>query len=354
MPEHRRIIHKKRAHDDPLIRKLLDGDLTPEERDSVDIVKRAKSSPLIDEIANRTRMPGAPGTQPLTATGARGVGQQDVSPTSSVNSRNHTHDHVHDGLASDPFEAARFGRYVHSHPHEHAVDGSVEAHDNAAHFALHQAMTEKVATLRKMAASHPDAQIRRGAQEVLKGSIEPGQAADAVPGAPAAARGVTSPSGASAGYCPNRSCSCGGCGPSCAGDCCFACTMGAELDRRQTMHFGAVAELVKEAQFWQDQVENGPNFYSRQYAAERVKATAAELRKAAGLDDDKTLIRKLAAGERSRPASETAIVHKAASASSSLAMTPELTKMIRAAVNKAFENLGTRIDALNERAPRRS
>jgi len=323
-------------HDDPLL-------------DHLEAERAKKGSPLIDEIANRTRVPGAPPTQPLSGSG-RDTGSP-VPPAGGVASREHSHDHTHRGLAVDPFGAARWGGYTHSHPHDHAVrrnpdDGSVESHDNAAHFAVHQAMTQKAATLRKMAEEHPDAEVRRGARELLqsKGSIESGQASSPVPGAPPASRGVTSPSGASAGYCPNRSCSCGGCGPSCTGDCCMACTMGDELDRRETMH-----ELVKEAQHWQETAETYTGeggFYVRQHAKEKVKALTAEIRKALGLDDDETLIRKLAGGEPQPTTSSTGIIRKAATPMSTFAITAELTKAVNAAVARALDNI--------ERARRRS
>lgn len=71
-----------------------------------------------------------------------------------------------------------------------------------------------------------------------KGSIIPGQAAANSSGEGVAVD-VTSPSGATAGACPDGSCTCGGCGPSCEGTCCDECTMNDDLDRRETLHFSA-------------------------------------------------------------------------------------------------------------------
>jgi len=378
----RKHLIKKRAFEDSDLRERFEQQFEP--GDEVEVVKSAKSSPLIDRSENPVRPPGAPPNQPLSGSG-RTTGSP-IPPAGGVDSSEHSHDHTHVGSASDSFEAARWGAYRHSHPHDHAVrrnpdDRSVETHDNAAHFAIHRAMVQKTAQLRKMAKEHPDAQVRRGAQQLLKGkvdppaqvghvsgagvskmleinarltelqakaSIEPGQAATPAPGAPPASRGVTSPSGGSAGYCPNRSCSCGGCGPSCTGDCCVACTMADDLDRRETMHFSAVAELVKEAQHWQRYADESRDFHGREYAREKVKAIAARLRNSIGLDDE-TIIRKFAERARPRQTPEPAIVRKAA-ALDSFVMTPELAKTIRGAVTKAFEDLGTRIEALNERA----
>src|SRR5689334_11577592 len=95
---------KKAAWEDPERRRALERDIDPD--DTVEVTKRAKSSPLIDEIANRTRVPGAPSTQPLSGSG-RDTGSP-VPPAGGVTSREHSHDHIHDGLTSDPFEAARW------------------------------------------------------------------------------------------------------------------------------------------------------------------------------------------------------------------------------------------------------
>lgn len=56
---------------------------------------------------------------------------------------------------------------------------------------------------------------------------------------------------------------------------------------------GKVAEIVKEAKYWQEYAETCRDFHERQYANERVKAAAAELRNLVGLDDD-AIIRKFA------------------------------------------------------------
>lgn len=110
-----------------------------------------------------------------------------------------------------------------------------------------------------------------------------------------------------------------------------------------------ISELVKEAKFWQEQAANSRDFHGRQLAGEKVAAIAAELRGVVGLDDE-TIIRKFAERLPLQTAAAT-IVRKAASVDSTpFAMTPELAKTIRGAVNKAFEDLGTRIEALNERA----
>ena len=95
-------------------------------------------------------------------------------------------------------------------------------------------------------------QSQNAATQTPKGSIIDGQAAPGQGSGEGVAQDVTAPSGADAGACPDNSCSCGGCGPSCEGDCCDACQMGDDLDRRETMHFGANAEYVKfvEAGIW--------------------------------------------------------------------------------------------------------
>jgi hypothetical protein len=135
-----------------------------------------------------------------------------------------THGHLHTHNANTD------QAYQHDHGHDHE-EGLHDEGADGDHQHEHSGKAAKAGT--------------------AKGSIIPGESAPQQTGV-GAAIDVTSPSGATAGACPDSSCSCGGCGPSCEGTCCEACTMGDDLDRRETMHFGANAEYLKfvEAEIW--------------------------------------------------------------------------------------------------------
>jgi len=127
----------------------------------------------------------------------------------------HAHEHEHDSGTD----------HVYSHSHGHGHDDGLHADGQYAdHSHQHSAK---------------DAEA-----EVTKDSIIADQAVANSSGE-GVAQDVTSPSGADAGDCHDNSCSCGGCGPSCTGDCCDSCTMGDDLDRRETMHFAANATTTK-------------------------------------------------------------------------------------------------------------
>jgi hypothetical protein len=111
------------------------------------------------------------------------------------------------------------------------------------------------------------AQSQNAATQTPKGSIIDGQALPGQGSGEGVAQDVTSPSGATAGACPDGSCSCGDCGPSCTGNCCDECSMEDDLDRRETLHFGANAEYLKFVE---------ADIYKRDFTASDRKRLAGE------------------------------------------------------------------------------
>jgi hypothetical protein len=169
----RQIIRRKRAHEDPDVRELLDRNLSPDEIGGIEVVKSAtastvkratefvragllehpdpeirrgteeilssagitKGSPLMDQGASRTRAGTPPRTQPLTAASASGYDPLDVTPASPVDGVDIPHVHRHEGTAE------KVRPYFHAHPHRHAVahdpddPNDVVDHDRADHLS---------------------------------------------------------------------------------------------------------------------------------------------------------------------------------------------------------------------------
>lgn len=114
--------------DDPLVRLIRKAHVYPD-----DDAGGQKSSPLVDVSASRVPAPNRPpATQPLTATGAQGVGDQDVAPGQAVDALNRVVMHRHDGTLE--------GRtaYWHGHAHSEPInadqeDAGVVSYDNPRH-----------------------------------------------------------------------------------------------------------------------------------------------------------------------------------------------------------------------------
>jgi hypothetical protein len=271
-----------------------------------------KTSPLIDRTQSPVRVPGAPAVRPIASTGARSVGDaQDVAPASSVSgmpSHYHLHSHA-DGLG---------GYYQHEHSHSHDVRHS-PSDEMDANLHEHHSADNKAARLQQIAnelMDHPDPLIRRGAHEM---------AAKAAEISPRAAARAIQKFAATKAATAARS---------------------AEVRSRVEPAPDRIAELVTTAE-WHKKAAADPrnDFYLAQAHRDRYKAIADELRQLAGLDDD-AVIEKFAKGARQ----PTAIVRKAAVTSSDYALTSDASRAIRAAVNKAFENLDQRIAGLQERS----
>jgi hypothetical protein len=315
MPEGSRIIRKKRAHDDPLLRQLLDKSLSADEREDVEVVKGAKSSPLIDQIASRMRAPGAPLPAPLTGVGAGGVGHQDVLPSSTVDSVGIAELHRHEGDA----EGVR--PYFHAHPHDHQVrhepDDEQVTHDDRKHIGdpRHVAATRwygaksagagVVDKLQALAADSRslrgfaedrDFNIRKMAQQRLEENSALGHAlADAALGEHVVHKAAQPVNLLRPSVAVRK-------GPS-------------GLDP-------AILALLKDREALRPLLEH-PDFNVRSVAKERMDANLAKIE------------------EFGRAA-----VPKAAT--SSYALTPDLSKMIAAAVTKALRSVTDQVDQLSE------
>jgi hypothetical protein len=248
---------RERALDDPRFRATLETDLeSAGPDDTFQVVKAAKSSPLIDRIQSRVRAPGAPAAPPVNQRGGSSSGDP-VPPAGGVDSMDIPHVHRHEGTTE------KVRAYWHNHPHTHAVPHDPDdPHDVADHDRRdHLSDPRHQAALRGFG----------GWESKSAGAT----AADAIKAIQADSLKVEK----------------------------------LDTDRSIPLHW--ISERL---------AENATAIRQLSMSAE-----LAELRKAA-----------------------TSNVRKAAVVDS-FAMTPELAKMIRGAVNKAFEDLEHRIEGLNER-----
>jgi hypothetical protein len=294
-----------------------------------------KASPLIDRSANRVRPPSKPpSTQPLTATGARGVGQQDVAPSSGVDSMDIPHVHRHEGTAE------KVRAYFHAHPHSHAVahdpddPNDVVDHDRRDHLSdpRHQAALRGFGGWESKSAGTSPAD----AIKAVQADSEKVQKLDTDRGIPL--HWISDRLAENAAAIRQLSMS----------------AELAELRKAAAPVDARILQLVEEQKELRAIQANAAGITTK--AAQRHGVSAAALQRAARAKMHKNAraIRAIAGGEvdwsgRLIRKTATANVRKAV-AVDSFAMTPELAKMIRGAVTKAFEDLDGRINALNERA----
>ncbi len=297
-----------------------------------------KASPLIDQIANRARLSGAPATQPLTATSAAGIGNQDVFPGGTVDDVEHMHVHRHDG------EAEKVRPYFHNHPHDHAIShdpddpNDTENHDSRAHLGD----SRHVLALRgfggweaKSAGATPaDAlkAVRADSVKVLGYETERGVSLTAIKERLAENAAAIRHLSMSVELAELRKA---------ARD---TTTKSASVNPR-------VRQLIAEQRELGAITADAGGIATR--AAKHHGVPVADLQRAAHsrIRKNAQAIRAIAGGEVDWNGR---LVRKGARTDLRKAhqfeVTPELTKVITAAVNKAFENIDARIDALNRRA----
>ncbi len=298
------------------------------------LATHGKSSPLINRSQSPVRLPGAPAA-PVPTRGARSTGTPlDVAPSSTVASLDQQHIHHHEGTKEN------VRPYWHNHAHDHAIShdpddpNDVVDHDRRDHIGD----PRHVAALRGF-----------GGWESKSAGTSPADAIKAIQADSLKVQGEITNRGISLTEINAR-----------LADNAVALrelSMSAELAelRKGSAPVDArIRKLIDEQSELRAIYANAGGITTK--AAQRHGVVVTDLQRAAATKIRKNAraIRSIAGGEvdwSGRLIRKTAITHvRKAAAVDSFAMTPELAKMIRGAVTKAFENLDSRIDALNERA----